>query len=628
MRARLTAYFERTLLGELASLVGPYVVARWRLLAGTALALVSATFADLLRPWPLKLVFDYLLEDQRVLPAGLALPPGDSRTWLLVGICALVLLVWLLSSLTAYFGTYLSDRLAEEVVFELRVALFSHLQRLSLTFHDDRRIGDMLVRVTRDTDQLRELFGKTWLQFVVAGLTVAGTLVVMFLVDWQLALVGVLTVAALTPVQWRLGWRIKNASKEKREREVDISSVAQETIGSLRVVKAFGREDVQQALFDKGSAGSLEAGVRAARLEAQYVRVVDIITAVATCGVIWFGARKVFAGQLTAGDLYLFAHYVRSLHGPLREIAKQSVRIARARVGLDRVLEVVRTEVGTPDSPSARPAPRLRGAVAFEGVSFGYTRARTVLHDVSFRIEAGEVVALVGYTGAGKSSILSLIPRLYEPTAGRVLVDGEDIRNYQLKSLREQIGVVLQESVLFQASLFRNICYGRPDATRAEVMEAARAARVDQFVARLPDGYETVVGPRGATLSGGERQRVAIARAMIRSAPILLLDEPTTGLDVENEQLVMEALESLMRGKTTLLISHRLELIERVDRVLVLDEGRIVESGTPAELRAAGGIYARLRERAMDGSVIDGPRPAAMPPAAGGERDRWQPLAR
>jgi len=548
------------------------------------------------------------------------------RTWLLLAICALVFVIWILSSVAAYFGSYLSDRLAEEIVFELRVALFSHLQRLSLTYHDEKRIGDMLVRITRDTDSLRELFGKTWLQWTIAGLTLFGTLGVMLMVDWQLALVGFLTVAALSPIQWRLRWRIKEASKEKREREVEVSSVTQETIGSLRVVKAFGREDVQQEQFDRESAGSLEAGIKAARLEAQYVRTVDIISALATCGVIWFGVKKVFANQLTPGDLYLFVHYVRGLHGPLREIAKQSVRISRARVGMDRVLDVVQTEIGTPDSPSARPAPRLRGAIEFDNVSFGYRADRPVLHNVSFKIEPGEVVALVGYTGAGKSSILSLIPRLYEPTSGRVLIDGEDVRNYQMNSLRDQIGNVLQESVLFQASLFKNIRYGRPDATRDEVLEAARAARVDQFVKRLPEGYRTVIGSRGATLSGGERQRVAIARAMVRNAPILLLDEPTTGLDVENEQLVMEALESLMKDRTTILISHRLSLIERVDRVLVVEGGRIVESGTPAFLRASGGLYARLCEWSTNGTVVEEPRPETANDAA--EGDVCQPLAR
>jgi ATP-binding cassette subfamily B protein len=350
----------------------------------------------------------------------------------------------------------------------------------------------------------------------------------------------------------------------------------------------------------KGWKGSTRERVSICRI-ALYVR---IITALATCGVVWLGVRKVFNGTLTPGDLYVFTHYVRSFHGPLRDLAKQSVRMARGRVGLERILEVMRTDAGTPDSAAARPAPPLRGGIEFDHVVFGYRPTEPVLRDLSFAIQPGEVVALVGPTGAGKSSAMSLIPRLYEPQTGRVLIDGEDIRDYRLETLREQIGMVLQESVLFQTTILENIRYGRPEASIDQIMDAARAARVDQFVGRLKDGYQTIVGPRGATLSGGERQRVAIARAMIRNPPILLLDEPTTGLDVENEQLVVEALECLMRGKTTILISHRLMLMDRADRLLIIDGGRLVEAGTPATLRTSGGAYARLCALAPNESAI------------------------
>jgi len=605
----------RTLLGEVVDLVGPYVAERWPICAGAALAVVAGTAADLLRPWPLKLVFDYVLKDLPLWGNTAHPPIFDSRTWMLLIVCGLIMAAWLLASMAAYLGDYLANRLAEEVVFELRTAIFGHVQRLSLTYHDDRRIGDLLARVTRDTDAIRDLFGSTWLNWTIAALTLAGTVAVMFFLDWHLALVGAITVAALSPVQWTLRRRIKEASKEKRDREVEVSSVTQETIGSLRVVKAFGREDFQQQQFDRESAESVRAGIKAARLEAKYVRSVDILTALATCAVVWIGSRKVFAGTLTAGDLYVFIHYVRGFHGPLRDVAKQSVRMARGRVGLERILEVMRTDAAAVDSPSARPAPPLAGVIEFDHVSFGYRADHPVLHDLNFRIEPGEVVALAGYTGAGKSSVVSLIPRLYEPTAGRVLIDGEDVCNFRIATLRDQIGMVLQESMLFQTSVLENIRYGRPDAPLEEVLQAARAARVDEFVGRLKNGYSTIVGPRGATLSGGERQRVAIARAMVRNAPILLLDEPTTGLDVENEQLVIEALESLMRGRTTVLISHRLNLIERADRVLVIDAGRLVESGTPAALRAAGGLYARLCELSPARDGI-----AASLPVAGAAR--------
>jgi ATP-binding cassette subfamily B protein len=607
----VTNLTRRTLLGEVAALVGTYLVARWKICTGAALAVLAGTAADLLKPWPLKLVFDYLLKDVTPSSPGFDPSAGDSRIWLLAIVCCLILGAALLAGLAAFFGDFLTNRLAEEVVFELRGAMFGHIQRLSLTYHDHRRIGDLLTRVTRDTDSVRDLFGRSWLQWTIAVLTLIGTVAVMFVLHWKLALVGALTVAVLTPIQWRLRSRLHQASREKRDREVEVSSVTQETIGALPVVKAFGREEFQQHQFDRESAESVRAGVKAALLEARYVRSVGIISALATCGVVWLGVLEVFAGKLTPGDLYVFIHYVRGFHGPLRELARQSVRIARGRVSLERILEIMRIEAGTPDSPSARRAPPLRGAIEFDNVTFGYREDRPVLHHVTFKVEPGEVVALVGHTGAGKSSLVSLIPRLHDPSGGRVLIDGEDIRNYRLDTLREQIGMVLQESMLFQTSVLENIRYGRPEASMDEIMRAARAARVDQFIGRLSDGYDTVVGPRGSTLSGGERQRVAVARAMIRNPPILLLDEPTTGLDVENELLVIEALECLMRGKTTLLITHRLSLIERVDRVLVIDTGRIVESGTPEALRSAGGVFARLYNLAATGGLDRPPVAAA-----------------
>jgi ATP-binding cassette subfamily B protein len=600
-------------LGRTMHHLAPFLRGRWKMLVGAVAALVTGTVVELVKPWPLKFVFDYLLKDTSFLPPW-ALPAGvDSRTWLLAIVCALIVLVYVCASFFAYLKEYLLNRLGEEVVFELRVALFRHIQRLSLTFHDNRRVGDMTTRVTRDAEAVRDLVGVGLLQWCVSLLALVSTLVVMAYMDWRLSLIGAITVTILGPVEWRLKHRITKATRRKREREVEISSVTQETISALQLVKAFGRERYQQQQFGRQSSESVRAGVETAMLEAQYVRSVDIITAIAICGVVWWGVRRVFDGALTPGDLYVFVHYVRGLHGPLRDIAKASIKMARGRVGLERILEALDTAPAVADSPSARPAPPFRGCVEFQTVSFDYQPGQRVLEDVSFRIEPGQTVALVGSNGAGKSTILSLIPRLYDPSAGRILIDGEDIRNFRLDSLREQTAFVLQDTVLFQATILENILYGRLDASPEEVRQAIEAAGVDQFVERLNAGYRTVVGPRGATLSGGERQRVAIARAMIRRAPILLLDEPTTGLDAESEKLVMQALERLMKGKTTVLISHRLNLIERADQVLVIDRGRIVESGTPAEVEAAAGTYARLRELAATNDAIqDSPEQAVI----------------
>jgi ABC-type multidrug transport system fused ATPase/permease subunit len=594
--------------------LAPYVQARGKIVAGALVAVLGGTLVELLKPWPLKFVFDYLLKDLSFLPQWAVPSTGDARTWLLTFVCALVLLIWALSSLAAYFKEYLLHRLAEELVFELRLALFDHAQRLSLAFHDSRRVGDVMTRITRDAEAVRELIGTSSLQWCTALLALLSTLAVMAYMDWRLSLVGVITIAILCPVEWRLRRQVKRAEKHKRLSEVEVSSVTQETMGALRLIKAFGRENHQQKQFGRESSESVRAGVEAARLEARYVRSVDVVTAVSTCAVIWWGVQRVFDGALTPGDLYVFVAYVRGLHGPMRDVAKQSIRMARGSVGLERILEVLETEPEVKDSPAARPVPRFRRALEFEGVSFAYRPGRPVLENISFRVVQGQTVALVGYSGAGKSTILSLIPRLYDPTAGRILVDGEDIRNVRLDSLREQTALVLQESILFQTTILENVLYGRPDAAPEDVARALVAAGVHKFGDSLKDGYDTVVGPRGVTLSGGERQRIAIARAMIRNAPILLLDEPTTGLDVKNEQLVMDALERLMQGRTTLLISHKLNLIERADLALVVDRGRLVEAGTPAELRAGGGIYARLCKLAAanHGLIEDRPEQSAI----------------
>ena len=583
----------------------PHVRSRGKILAGALAAVLGGTLVELLKPWPLKFVFDYLLKDQSFVPVWALPSVGDARTWLLAFTCGLILLIWALSSVSAYFKEYLLQRLAEELVFELRATLFARVQRLSLSFHDSRRVGDIMTRMTRDAEAVRELVGSSLLQWCTAFLAILATLAVMAYMDWRLSLVGAITIAILSPVELRLRHQVKEAEGHKRRSEVAVSSVTQETMAALRIVKAFGRENHQQEQFGRESSQSVQAGVEAARLEARYIRTVDIVTAVSTCAVVWLGVNRVFDGALTPGDLYVFVHYVRGLHGPLRDLAKQSIKMAKGTVGLERILEVLETEPDVSDSPSAVAAPQFRGALEFQGVTFGYRAGRSVLENVSFKIEPGEKVALVGYSGAGKSTILSLIPRLYDPAAGRILIDGRDVRDFKVDSLREQTAFVLQEAVLFHATILENILYGRPDAPREDIAKAVNAAGIQQFTHKLKHGYETIVGPRGVTLSGGERQRLAIARAMIRQAPILLLDEPTTGLDVESEQLVMDALERLMQGRTTLLISHKLNLIERADRAIVIHRGRILESGTPAQLRSSGGIYARLCEFAAGSSFID-----------------------
>jgi ABC-type multidrug transport system fused ATPase/permease subunit len=592
--------------------LAPYVLPRWRMFAAALAALLAGAGFELLKPWPLKFVFDWLLTDRVALPAWFNPPAGDPRSWLVAAVCLAILTLAALSGLAAYFREYHLKRLGEEVAFDLRRAVFAHLQNLSLAFHDARRSGDVLSRISGDAASVRDLASYSMLEIATAVVTIVGMLGVMIAMDWHLAIIGLVTVPVLAPVVFHFRKRIEQAAKKLRKHEIEVSSVAQETMSSLRLVKAMGRERHQHQQFSLAGSKSFQAGLEAAKLEARYVWVVDIVGALGTCAVVWWGVHRVLAGRLSPGDLIVFVAYVRGLYAPMRDMAKQSIKISKGMIGLARVLEVLETAPAVTDLPHARTAPPLRGQIEFRDVSFAYRPDRPVLERVSFRIEPGQTVALVGYSGAGKSTILSLLPRLYDPAAGEIRIDGEDARNFRLESLRQQMSFVLQDSILLQTSILENILYGRSDASPDDVEAAAEAAGIAQFIDRLPDGFQTMVGPRGVMLSGGERQRVAIARAMVRGAPILLLDEPTTGLDVETERLVMDALERLMRGKTTIVISHKLNLIERADQVLVVDDGRVVESGSPAELRAAGGLFARLHELATHnyGVIEDQPRHA------------------
>ncbi len=583
--------------------LAPLLLPRWTMLLVAALALALHVAFDLLKPWPLAFVFDYLLKGASFLPPWARMPGLSDTAWMLILVCAMIVAIAAFSAFSAYLREFLLNRLGEELAFELRVALFGHVQRLGLAFHDSTRLGDTITRITEDTRSIRDLATTSVLQVATAAATIAGILTVMAWRDWGLALVGLLTVACLGPMLWYFRRRIEHASRQRRKREGELTSVTQETMSSIRLVKTMGREAHQERAFGRESSESAQIGLEVARLEASYVRSVDFAVALMTCTVVWLGVHRVWAGSLTPGELYVFTYYVKNLVGPLRDLAKQSSKIAKGKVGLERVAEVLELEPAVMQAPFARPAPPLKGRIAFEGVSFAYKPGRPVLEGVSFRAEPGQVVALVGRSGAGKSTVLSLLPRLYDPTAGRILLDGHDIRDFELDSLRDQISVVLQDSILLQASVRENILYSRSDASSEDVVAAAAAAGVDQFLDRLPEGLDTVVGQRGATLSGGERQRVAIARAIVRNAPILLLDEPTTGLDAKSEQLVMGALARLMEGKTTLVVSHKLDLIQRADRILVIDGGRLVESGTDAELLPAGGLYAQLRAAAASDTL-------------------------
>jgi subfamily B ATP-binding cassette protein MsbA len=418
----------------------------------------------------------------------------------------------------------------------------------------------------------------------------------MFFINWQFTLIALSVAPPLFAVVYRYTRLIKKASREVRKKEGEIVSVIQEVLSSIRVVKAFAREEYEQRRLEEESLESIEAALKARSLKAKLVPIVDIIVAAGTALVLWFGARLVMSGALTSGSLVLFIWYLGKMYKPMQELSKMTDAWSKASVGYERIREVLETEGAVMDLPNARRAPRFKGKIEFEHVSFGYGPEAKVLKDVSFRVEPGQVGAFVGPTGAGKTTVVSLIPRFYDCDSGAVKIDGYDIRRFTQKSLREQMSFVLQETVLFHGPLWHNIAYGKPGASRKEILRAAELANAHEFIEKMPQGYDTIVGERGMTLSGGQRQRIAIARAVIRDTPILILDEPSSGLDASSEKLVFEALDRLMKGKTTIVIAHRLSTIRSADVIFAVSDGQIVEQGNHEELLEKHGLYAKLYE--------------------------------
>jgi ABC-type multidrug transport system fused ATPase/permease subunit len=458
-----------------------------------------------------------------------------------------------------------------------------------------------MARLTGDTSNIQEMVVTAGSSVLSNGLTIMLMVAVMLRLDWQYTLLTLLVVPFMYLTSRHYRRAIRQATRQMRRSEGQVNSIVQEVVTAIRIVKGFAREDFEQQRFEEQSGLSLAAGLRSAKLQAQFAPIIDILGSIGTVLVLWLGVREVLAERLTAGELLIFVSYFRAMYGPLRQLAKVSTITARGAAGAERVLEILNTTPDLRDWPGARPAPTLTGKVIFERVSFGYEADRPVLHEVSFEAAPGTVTALVGATGSGKTTTVSMIPRFYDPTEGSVWLDGIDIRTFTLRSLRTQISLVLQEAVLFHGSIHDNIAYGNPDASPAQIRAAAAAANAAEFIRLLPAGYDTLVGERGAALSGGQRQRIAIARALVRNAVILILDEPTAGLDPETEALVLEALERLQAGRTTFVIAHHLRTIERADLIIVLHEGRVVERGTHVELMRTGGRYRQLLQLQLYG---------------------------
>ena len=575
-----------------------FALPHWRPIAITFVIVMFQAGLGLLGPWPMKIILDSILTEESL---------EGTTLYLLIGVTGVIVFAAVFDGFIAYMRARYINLAGRTIVFDLRVALFDHIQRVSLQYHSRRRSGDLMTRITSDVKAMRQVFTGSVVSVLYAVLFIFGMGVLLLWLDWQLALLSMVAAPLMYVLLIRYTSQIRTLSQEERLREGAAASVLHEALGAVRLTRLFNQEDQVREKFEEESYASLESGYEATLAGARFGWAVEVLKAGVTALILGFGVMRVMSGDMTPGGLIVFYTYSRGFYRPLRSTMKQYTKITRVLARAERVVEVLDEKEGVADLPDARPAPPFKGKVQFRGVSFAYEEDNSVLKDVALVIPAGKVTAVVGPTGVGKSTLASLVPRLYDPTSGSVHIDGVDIREYTLRTLRAQIGMVLQESVLFRASVSENISYGKPGATQHEIVAAAKAANAHDFVTSLPDGYDSELGERGETLSGGQRQRISIARAIIRDAPILILDEPLAGLDVESAATVLEALDRLMAGKTVILITHQLSTVERADHVIVLEEGQVVQQGSVAELGSVEGQFRRLLQTEVKDPIATGP---------------------
>ena len=575
--------------------IWPFIKAQARPATVGAILSLIAIAASLLQPWPMKIIVDSILVGSEPLPVWLNFV-GETKSMALLAVCAGLLLIHAVRGGLSAWGTAYLVRAGLQMTYQLRTRLYEHLQKLGLFFHDNRAVGDSIYRVTGDTFSIQTIFNNGLYPFVSSVVTLVGILVVMLRFDVVLTLLALAVAPALAVTIKLYNKRIAATSIEYHTRESKVSAITQESLAAIRTIQAFAREEHEIDRFDEGAARSVEANLAMTKTQVASSFVVGLITAAGTVAMIWVGGQRVLAGRLSVGEVLVFISYVGMLYGPMNAISSLAGTVESALVRFRRVVEILETMPSIRDLPAAKPLGRCEGVVRFDAVWFGYDPERPVLKGISFDAYPGQMVALVGASGVGKTTLLSLLLRFYDPQKGHVLVDGHDVREFQYRSLRRQISIVPQEPVLFSTTVRENIAYGRPEASFSEVIEAAREAEAHGFIEEMSNGYETSIGERGVLLSGGQRQRLALARAFLKNSPILILDEPTAALDAETEAAVLRALDRLRRARTVFVVAHRLSTVRQADVLLVMHDGQIVERGRHDELVGKRGHYARLCE--------------------------------
>lgn len=587
---------EKTQSGSWALLRQLLVPYRLYLLAILA-AMVVETIANLAAPWPLKVIIDdvaghghssFLIS--RVGSSFAGLEKMHLAALMAIGF----LLIAIIGAIAGYIDNYITENVGQRVAHDLRMRTYHHLQRLSLSYYDTHATGGILSTITTDIQTVQSFASSSTLDIIVDLLTILSMLGLMFWLNWDFTLIAVGVTPILLIFVFRFKKAVKKATREVRKQQSEIVSVVQQDLGSMQMIQAFGLQDHQERELGVVSLAVIDAALKARRVKSLLSPIVSVVVAACTAVVLWRGAWLTVHKAMTVGALTVFLAYLTKFFKPVKDLATSTNAIAQVAVAVDRIEEILSAGIMVVENTDPVDVKDVAGKIEFSNVSFGYDSERPVLKDVNFTIEAGQFIGVVGPTGAGKSTVVSLIPRFYDPILGSICIDGVDVRDMKLSSLRDQIGYVLQDTILFRGTIAENIAFGKPEASDEEITAAAKLANAHEFIMQMPGGYQAIVGERGATLSGGQRQRIGIARAIIRNSPILLLDEPTAALDTESERLVIDALERLMEGRTVIAIAHRLSTVRDADRIMVINGGTVAEMGSHDELMAMDGIYAAL----------------------------------